>query len=417
MEYYNIVDNRYRDACIAQILLPCVRLEFVDNYGRTYSDFTVDVSSENGGTISATFGQGVQKSISLTIFDPNGKYIPNPNNRRFWIGRRFKVYLGLRIPTNPEDIYDISKGNKTVGQVDDYDIYWFTKGTYILTAISASHELANQTISISGVDKFGFFTSATGYCEMLGDFVIREGMTIQDALIAILHQDVGNGEIIDAVTPIIDSTYYNVRIPYDISKSAGTYMGDIMTELATMYRANIYYDNDGHLNFRRSMIGDEAAPIPIVWDFTDKDAEYLSSTLDYDIVNVVNSLYVVGDNPTAKRAPIAFKENTNAASPTNVQRIGRKARLITVSTIKTTQEAEDYAVYMLNQLARVQQSLNFNITLLPHLELNQKVTITDNFYHKEKEEFLIQSINFPIGLGTMSLGAVKVEELPTYENG
>ena len=97
MEYYNIVDDTYRKACISQTLLPCVKLEFVDNYGRAYSDFTIDVSSENGGTISAAFGQGVQKSISLTIFDPTGEYIPNPNDRLFWIGRRFKVYLGLRI--------------------------------------------------------------------------------------------------------------------------------------------------------------------------------------------------------------------------------------------------------------------------------------------------------------------------------
>ena len=412
MEYYNVVDDTYRRACISQTLLPCIKLEFVDHYGRAYSDFTLDVSSENGGTISAAFGQGVQKSISLTIFDPTGEYIPDPNNKLFWIGRRFKVYLGLKIFKGIKTIND-----SLITSKNEYDIYWFTKGVYILTAISASHELANQIISISGVDKFGYFTSATGYCEMLGDFVIPQGMTIQDALIAILHQDVGNGEIIDAVTPIIDNTYIDVRIPYELSKSAGTYMGDIMTELATMYRANIYYDNDGHLNFRRTMTGDKMSPIPTVWDFTDKDAEYLSSSLDYDIVNVINALYVVGDNPSAIRAPTAIRENRNAASPTNIKRLGRRTKLLTVSTIKTTKEAEDYADYMLEQLCRVQQTLNFNITLLPHLELNQKVSITDKFYRKEKEDFLIQSINYPIGLGTMSIGAVKIQELPTYDNG
>lgn len=412
MEYYNVVDNIYRRACVSQTLLPCVKLEFVDHYGRAYHDFTVDVSSENGGTISAAFGQGVQKSISLTIFDPTGQYIPNPNNKFFWIGRRFKVYLGLKIYRGIQTVND-----SLVATKNEYDVYWFTKGVYILTAISASHEQANQTISISGVDKFGFFTSATGYCEMLGDFVIRQGMTIQDALIAILHQDVGNGEIIDAVTPIIDSTYIDVRIPYELSKSAGSFMGDIMTELATMYRANIYYDNDGHLNFRRSMIGDKMAPIPTVWDFTDRDAEYLSSSLDYDIVSVINTLAVVGDNPSANRIPYALRENTNAASPTNIKRLGRRAKLLSVSTIKTTKEAEDYADYMLEQLSRVQQTLNFNVTFLPHLELNQKVTITDKFYNKEREDFLIQSINYPIGLGTMSMGAVKIQELPTYDNG
>jgi hypothetical protein len=217
-------------------------------------------------------------------------------------------------------------------------------------------------------------------------------MTIPDAIYAILHQDIGNGEIIDAVTPIIDNTYYSVRVPYEVGKSSGTFMGDVITELATMYRANVYYDNDGHFNFRRSMTGDKMLPIPIVWDFTNKDAEYISSTLDYDIVNVINTLYVVGDNPSASRPPVALRENRNASSPTNIQRLGRRAKLLTVSTIKTTQEAEDYAEYMLEQLSRVQQTLNFNITFLPHLELNQKITITDKFYNKEKEEFLIQEM-------------------------
>lgn len=409
MEYYNIVNDTYRKACISQTLLPCVKLEFVDNYGRAYSDFTIDVSSENGGTISAAFGQGVQKSISLTIFDPTGKYIPNPNDRLFWIGRRFKVYLGLRIYKGIQLIND-----SLITTKNEYDIYWFTKGVYILTSISASHELGNQTISISGVDKFGYFTSATGYCDMLGNFVIPQGMTIQDAIISILNQDVGNGEIIDAVTPIIDSQYIDVRTPYEVGKSSGTYMGDIITELATMYRANVYYDNDGHFNFRRSMIGDQMYPIPIVWDFTDRDAEYLSSSLDYDLVNVVNCLYVVGENPSGDVTPKALRENTNAASPTNIKKLGRRAKLITSNTIRTDKEAEDYADYMLEQLCRVQQTLNFNITFLPHLELNQKITITDRFYHKEQEEFLIQSINYPIGVGTMSIGAVKIQELPTY---
>lgn len=418
MEYFNVINSDYKNAILAKILTPCVKVELIDWDGLAYREIVQDLSSEDGGSISATFKNGVQKSISLSIFDPEGTFIPDPNNRLVWIGQRFKVYLGLRVnkhnfplstTVNTETtIYSF----KQIKTIDDF--YWFSKGVYIINDVSASRTGADKRVQISGVDKFGYFTSDTGYCEMIGDFIIPRNTTIEDAIYSILGQEVGNGHIIDNMAPIIDPYYVNTRIPIELSKGGGSFMGDIITDLATTFRADVYYDNDGHFCFKRSMLGDENMKAPIVWNFDDLDGEYLDSNLSYNFVDAINTVYVVGDNPNGTVAPTAFRQNTNAASPTNVQKLGARSKLFTSSIIQTTKEAEDYADYMLEYLSKLQQSISFTCTYMPHFDINQAFTLTDDFYHINQQVFLMQSITYPIGLGTLSISAVNIEALPTY---
>ena len=437
MEYFNVINSEYKNAIISKILTPCVKVELIDWNGTAYKEIIQDLSSEDGGSISATFQNGVQRSITLNIFDPEGKFIPDPNNRVVWIGQRFKVYLGLRVNKhdfplsiiatreNDDFVGSAQLGNfylgeapqtgytfKQIKSIDDF--YWFSKGVYIINSVSASRTGADKRVQISGVDKFGYFTSDTGYCEMIGDFIIYRNTTIEDAIYSILGQEIGNGNVIDTATPIIDPYYINTRIPMELSKGAGSFMGDIITDLANTFRADVYYDNDGHFCFKRSMLGDENMKAPIVWNFNDLDGEYLSSNLNYNFVDAINTVYVVGDNPKPKVAPVAFRQNTNAASPTNVQKLGARSKLFTSSVIQNIKEAEDYADYMLEYLTKLQQSISFTSTYMPHLEINQAFTLTDNFYHVEKQTFLMQSITYPIGLGNLSIGAVNIEALPTY---
>lgn len=413
MEYFNIINKEYQSAILSKLFTPCAKIELVDENNQAYKEIIQDLNSENGGAISATFQNGVQKSVSLNIFDPTGTFIPNPNDRLVWIGQRFKVYLGLRIEKtdfklNSENIY----GSNIIKKYNNF--YWFSKGVYIINNVSASRTGADKQIQISGVDKFGYFTSDTGNCEMVGDYVISPGMTIYDAIYGILGQEIGNGKVIDNITPIIDPYYIDTYIPLEISKGAGSYMGDIITELASTFRADVYYDNDGHFCFKRAMLGDENMKIPVVWNFDSLDGEYLSSTLAYNFVNAINTVFVVGDNPNAHIAPQAFRQNNNPASPTSIQKLGIRSKFFSSSMIHDIKEAEDYADYMLEYLSKMQQIINFTCTYMPHLDINQAFTLSDDFYHLDRQTFLIQSINYPIGQGTLSIGAVNIEALPTY---
>lgn len=426
MEYYNIINNEYVEAVKKHLIIPYVKVVLLDKNENAYKEITSEISVENAGSISSTFQQGIQKTISLTIFDPNGDFIPNPNDQNFWIGSKFKVYLGLMIDKSAElgnilvnldtknDISISIYQNKIENIEWRKDIYWFSKGVYIITSIGASHSLADKTITISGADKFSMFTQDTGYNEMIANYLIKQGTTIGDAIITILLQDQGNGYPLDPIAPIIDPYFINAVIPYDVEKGAGSYMGDILIELATMFKADLFYDNDGHLNFKRSMIGDENVQLPIIWDFYDIDSEYISSSIDYNLADAINTVFVVGDNPNAAIAPEFFLQNNNAASPLAVSKIGVKSRLYTSSMIQTPTEAQDYAYYMLNQLSRIQQTISFTCTYMPHLDINNAFTLTDDFYNISQGKYIIQSITFPIGIGTLSISASNIEELPTY---
>ena len=426
MEYFNIINDEYIAAVKKHLIIPYVRIVLLDKNENAYREITSEISVENAGSISSTFQQGIQKTVSLTIFDPDGEFIPDPNNQNFWIGSKFKVYLGLMIDKSAaanntlvnldmENNILISNYDNAIEKTEwQKDIYWFSKGVYIITSIGASHSLADKTITISGADKFSMFTQDTGYNEMIANYLIKQGTTIGDAIITILLQDQGNGYPLDPIVPIIDPYFINTVIPYDVEKGAGSYMGDILIELATMFKADLFYDNDGHLNFKRSMIGDENVQLPIIWDFYDIDSEYISSSIDYNLADAINTVFVVGDNPNAAIAPEFFLQNNNAASPLAVSKIGVKSRLYTSSMIQTPTEAQDYAYYMLNQLSRIQQTISFTCTYMPHLDINNAFTLTDDFYNISQGKYIIQSITFPIGIGTLAISASNIEELPTY---
>ena len=451
MEFYNTDNEDFRKIAKHEIINPMVKIELLDSHENAYAELIEDISAEQIGTISESYKQGVRKTTSFTIFDPNGDFIPDPNNKNFWINRKFKIYVGLAKTryyseenpliysydeedliaylkyNNPNNWNDIDKpienspndriiitGHGEFEINSEEDIYWFSKGVYVITDINASHNLADKTVTINGVDKFGMFGSETGYNEMIGTFSIPKGFTIYEAIFTILNQDMGNGQVLDPIEPIVDPYYKNVTIPFDIDKGPGSYISESLTDLATTFRADIYYDDDGRLNFWRSLLGEENANLPIIWDFYDTSPEYINSSLTYNLVRTANRVCVVGDNPNGAIPPTAISENRNAASPIAIQKIGIKSKYLESSTIQTATEAKDFADYMLKSLSIEQNTISFECTLIPSLTVNRLFTLTDTFYKIIKESFLIQSLTCPIGIGTMSLSGSNIKELPTY---
>lgn len=446
MEFYNVDNKDFRLIAKHDIISPMVKIELLDDYENAYAELIEEISAEQIGTISETYKQGVRKTISFSLFDPDGEFIPNPNNKNFWIGKKFKIYLGLTKTRyyneeNPliysyskQDLIayfrresnentpvqeDIKNGFISIGNMDfeinsEEDTFWFSKGVYIITDITASRNLSDKTITINGVDKFGLFGSETGYNEMIGTFVIPKGISIYDAIFLILNQNMGNGKILDPIEPIIDLYYQNTTIPFDISKGPGTYISESLIELANTFRADIFYDDDGRLNFSRSLLGEENINLPVIWDFHDDDAEYINSSLTYLLTKTVNRVCVVGSNPNNSSPIMAIAENTNASSPISIQKIGIKNRYLESETIQTLSEAQDYANYMLESLSIEQNDISFQCTFIPSLTVNKLFTLTDSFYKILKETFLMQSITYPMGIGTMQLSGSNIKELPTY---
>lgn len=405
MEYFNYTGKEYRVAVQSATLYPVIKVELLDQFENAYAEISEEIT-DNSGSIQSTLQQGVRNTVSFSIFDPAGKFIPNANNKLFWVRRKFKLYVGLATEQKA-----IQLNGQTTGISGD--IFWFSKGIYIITDINAQKDSSgNQTISFTGVDKYGAFTNDTGYGEMIGTFSFDIGMSISYVIKNVLKQDIGNGQMLDPLEPIIDPDLQEYKLQLTFSKGPGSYIGDLLNDLATTLHADIYYDMDGHLNVKKSLNFDEYKNVQNQWDFTEGSAEYISAQINYQLKNIANYIYVVGDNPLGGQIPVAIAENNDARSPLSVAKIGRKSRYIEKSTIYSQQEAEDYAQYILKTACLLGNQISFTCTLIPSLELDNTFSLTDSYYQYDRQEFIITAITYPIGVGTMSISGSNIKELP-----
>lgn len=405
MEYFNYTGKEYRVAVQSATLYPVIKVELLDQFENAYAEISEEIT-DNSGSIQSTLQQGVRNTISFSIFDPAGKFIPDANNNLFWVRKKFKLYVGLATEQKA-----IQLNGQTTGISGD--IFWFSKGVYIITDISAQKDSSgNQTISFTGVDKYGAFTNDTGYGEMIGTFSFDIGMSISYVIKNVLKQDIGNGQMLDPLEPIIDPDLQEYKLQLAFSKGPGSYIGDLLNDLATTLHADIYYDMDGHLNVKKSLNFDEYKNVQNQWDFTEGSTEYISAQVNYQLKNIANYIYVIGDNPLGGQIPVAIAENNDARSPLSVAKIGRKSRYIEKSTIYSQQEAEDYAQYILKTSCLLGNQISFTCTLIPSLELDNTFSLTDSYYQYDRQEFIITAITYPIGVGTMSISGSSIKELP-----
>lgn len=405
MEYFNYAGKEYRVAVQSATLYPVIKVELLDQFENAYAEISEEIT-DNSGSIQSTLQQGVRNTVSFSIFDPAGKFIPDANNNLFWVRKKFKLYVGLATEQKA-----IQLNGQTTGISGD--IFWFSKGVYIITDISAQKDSSgNQTISFTGVDKYGAFTNDTGYGEMIGTFSFDIGMSISYVIKNVLKQDIGNGQMLDPLEPIIDPDLQEYKLQLAFSKGPGSYIGDLLNDLATTLHADIYYDMDGHLNVKKSLNFDEYKNVQNQWDFTEGSAEYISAQVNYQLKNIANYIYVIGDNPLGGQIPVAIAENNDARSPLSIAKIGRKSRYIEKSTIYSQQEAEDYAQYILKTACLLGNQISFTCTLIPSLELDNTFSLTDSYYQYDRQEFIITAITYPIGVGTMSISGSSIKELP-----
>lgn len=405
MEYFNYTGKEYRVAVQSATLYPVIKVELLDQFENAYAEISEEIT-DNSGSIQSTLQQGVRNTVSFSIFDPAGKFIPNANNKLFWVRKKFKLYVGLATEQKA-----IQLNGQTTGISGN--IFWFSKGIYIITDINAQKDSSgNQTISFTGVDKYGAFTNDTGYGEMIGTFSFDIGMSISYVIKNVLKQDIGNGQMLDPLEPIIDPDLQEYKLQLAFSKGPGSYIGDLLNDLATTLHADIYYDMDGHLNVKKSLNFNEYKNVQNQWDFTEGSAEYISAQINYQLKNIANYIYVVGDNPLGGQIPVAIAENNDTRSPLSVAKIGRKSRYIEKSTIYSQQEAEDYAQYILKTACLLGNQISFTCTLIPSLELDNTFSLTDSYYQYDRQEFIITAITYPIGVGTMSISGSNIKELP-----
>jgi len=395
MDYYNVVSEKYLEVVKREVIYPVFKIDLLDHAENVTREITRDVSVDDSGSISVNYQQGVRRSCSFSISDPKGEFIPNGNKGIFWVGQKFKVYAGLK---------DIYTG----------DTYMFSQGVFIVDRPTVSR--SSKTVSINGVDKFGYLGSELGYNQLEGTYKIAAGTTYFDAITDTLALTMGNGTVVDSTIPILDISLKDKVLPYDINKSPGQYLGDIIIEMANALGADIYYNADGQFVLSSGTTDISYSAKGSTYDFTDALPEYFDSNISYDYPSVVNVVTVVGANVNGTIVTYTA-ENNNPLSPTRIELIGRKTcEPIECSNISTVAEAQAYAEYELKRRSIIQMSIDFSSSLIPHLDVDKVVTMTDSYYKYSQERFINQSLKMVLKPSEeMSISASNIASLPYYE--
>ena len=346
----------------------------------------------NSGNFTENYQNGQRKSVNINLINVDGKYTPSINT--IWVHDRFRFDIGLEF---------------------DGQIYWFPRGIYILGNPSADHQDSDKQVSLTLVDKFAVLEGKAGTLE--ATYEIPVDSDIEQAIMGILTLDNGSGYPIDLKPIIYDRAFKGLKMPYTLSKDAGSTLGEMLLEIGTILNAEVYYNSQGNLcfiNINETTLDVQKASL---WDYSDEDRDYSNATANYDFENAVNEVHVVGDNINNEIFS-AMAKNENPLSPLCIQRIGRRIEYINDSNIYSDDLAQQRANYELRKFGILKTTMNIQVSFNPLLFVNNLVTITDKYYNLARERFLIQSISYTIGNESqMTISCSNIVNFNQYASG
>lgn len=394
----------YLDALEKPVLVPCLKLEWLNPDDTVSHEITSDLYNTNG-TLNITNQNGCRRTFNLQIHNADGKYDIDVN--KIWLGQKVKLYLGLYIDDTP---YFIQQG-----------VFYITNPTDIMNT-------AEKCIQINCTDKWGFL-DGTLFGNLDGIYKIPVGSDIFQATKQLLATDRGNGILLDSTMPNI-STFFNskkttlsdgrqvsvLKTPFTATVERGGTYADVLLQFNTMLAGCIYYDVMGRLNIEPNEDDLLDKNKEIMYNFTQYNCEILGKSRDYQFTEVYNDILCVGATINGYMAK-GRATNTNIQSDLCVQRIGKKTKVFEDTNYYTDDLCQDWANYLLRQNTILQSSLNITTIPMYHLDVNKLITITNEKNHLEQEKFLINSLSIPLGIGQMSMSVISVNELDAiYQN-
>lgn len=398
-EYYNLTNERYTWLLQQPVVTHCFKVEVLDHNERSYGEIIRDVSDTDTYSININNQQGTRRTCTLTMIDVDKKYLPNINHP-FWYNRKFKLYTGVR-------------------DYDKDDTYWFAQGVFVCSDASAQRYM----LTINGVDKFGFLDGTLNTHMIYEVYKVEVGSPIGEVIRSTLMLELGNGLPIDPIMPLIDPIFEQVQTITEISLDPGAYLGDIFIKIASMLGADVYYDVNGRLVLKR--IFNDDIPFYYIyrgaqWHFSELHEGYINPSTNYEM-DGCNYVMVATDN-TEGEIYNYTAINDNPHSPIAVSHVGwrgDKDNPITYIPMGSTVDKESaeekcrqHAEYLLLQKTCMTLAVSFSAPLIPHLDVEEIVTITDSYFEYDKSPFLVQSITIN-GVQAMNISVVNIQWLPT----
>lgn len=388
----------YLEAVKKPVLVPCLKLEWLNPDDSIAYEITTDLYNTNG-TLNVTNQSGCRRTFNLQIHNVDGRYDIDVN--KVWLGQKVKLYLGLYIDGTP---YLIQQG-----------VFYLTNPTDIMNT-------AENCIQLNCTDKWSYL-DGTLFGNLDGIYKIPVNSDIFDAIKALLLTDRGNGVPIDSTKPNI-STFFNTKMtalsngelvsvlktPFTATIDKGQTYADVLLQFNTMLAGVIYYDTVGRLNVEPNETDLLDKDKEILYKFDKNNSDILGKSQEFKFTEVFNDILCVGATTNGYLAK-GRATNNNIKSDLCVQRIGKKTKVYEDTNYYSDGLCQDWANYLLRNNTILQTSLSLQTIPLYHLDVNKLITITNTKYHLKEEKFLINSLSIPLGLGQMTISATSINEL------
>ena len=410
-EYFNQHSNAYDSALSNLNNNYRIRLEILTDEETVIGEITKDLSLTATGQITINYEQITRRSCSLSLINVDNKYIPTKNSP-FWLNRKFKLWLGL-----------------VVGK----DTYWWSQGIFYTVSANAT----GRILSIEGVDKGGALDGTLKLNMTEAQYQFKRGKALTEMIKQTLALDVGNpygannspigfggNRPIDSQPPLIGIEYYGFNTVADISIDANSYISEMFVNMAELYAADCYYNTNGNLVFEQHIDSYGYNYVPTQWSFTDlsstfEDVNYEYSYEGENVVTVYTNTTEAGVRNVAWTA-----YNTNPLSPLNVATGIRRAPHIEIPYYHNEQLPQDQqeaqqikdcrstANHYLLANSMLGMTLNFNAPIIPHMDVNKTIQISDQYADIEDGIYVVQSITIPLSSDKMQISATNINWLP-----
>lgn len=415
MEYFNQLGYYYKNALKNIHRHYKIRLELLSDYESVIGEITRDLSVTAQGQININKQQLLRRSCSLTLINVENKYLPSENSV-IWYNRKFKLWIGV--------IYND-------------DIYWWSMGVFITTsAVDSRHN-----INIEAVDKGGILNGETNQNILETQYIIKSGSKISDLIkntlglnfnsaMPVSVQNIGHGGniSIDSVPPLIDLRFNKIFTQVDISVDSGNSIGELLINTADSYGSDIYYDTEGRLIFKSAPDNSKSDGYRYIahsWDFNDSGSFYSDSQIQYSFGGY-NTVTVFTDTSFDEKSGLenvsytAYNNNPLSPMRTNLVGLRRKDSQAIKYTEKSKSEMKkrcrEYADYLLLRESMLGMNISFKCPVIPHLDVDNTIGVTDINRNFDNETFIIQSITIPLSADYMNIKAVNINWLPNNLN-
>ena len=330
-----------------------------------------------GGNVNIKADSNCRRSASVSFVVENSSLSVGAN-RRFWIDRKIRIYIGL---------LDIVTGEKV----------WFNQGCFIVNNPTVSYSTSTNTISFEALDYMSMLDGTfSGNLQNITE--ILEGTDISDSISSLVSRvKVKNVERIDR------------DLPYTIRKEPGSTVYDFLVELNNLYMDwEFFFDVDGVFVFQKKRNKLNSA---VVWNFDDTDDLVLSCSSLIDFANVKNRQVVWGRDLDNAAQIFYSVENRDPQHPFSIPSIGlRPAKPYINDKIFTIEQAKKRAEYELNERSNLREKLTIQCVPVYNLDVNRVIY----FKSANKDidgQYLINDITCPLSFdGEMTIQAHKIYE-------